>query len=146
PTRWVASHLTVPAGVQRVLLPGLCAGDLAIVAERAGVPVERGPGDLRDLPEFFGQATARPPDYGDYDIAILAEINHAPRLTHEAILAQARSYHASGADVMTWVAIRTPPGRAWAMRSALYGIRASVYRLIVLMRTKSRRVCAPVPI
>src|SRR5919204_4143348 len=109
-TPWVASHLTVPAGVQRIVLPGLCAGDLAIVAERAGVPVERGPGDLRDLPEFFGQAGARPAGYGDYDIAILAEINHAPRLKREAILAQAQSYRASGADVID---LGCDPGTTW---------------------------------
>src|SRR5271168_4169073 len=79
-TPWIARHLTVPPGVDRVLLPGLCAGDLAVIAEQAGVPVERGPGDLRDLPEFFGSGGGRPVDYGACDIAILAEINHAPRL------------------------------------------------------------------
>src|SRR5204862_8089037 len=42
-TPWVAGHLTAPPGVQRVLLPGLCAGDLAAVIQRTGVPVERGP-------------------------------------------------------------------------------------------------------
>src|SRR5215471_1833167 len=60
-TPWVAGHLTVPPGVQRIVLPGLCAGDLAIVGQRAGIPVERGPNDLRDLPEFFGQSGGRPP-------------------------------------------------------------------------------------
>src|SRR5207245_7146873 len=122
--------LTVPPGVQRVLLPGLCAGDLAIVAQRAGVPVERGPGDLRDLPEFFGQTGGRPPGYGAYDIAILAEINYAPRLTREAILAQARSYHASGADVMD---LGCDPGTTWsgvgdAVRALRdQGFRVSIY-------------------
>src|SRR5271163_4116815 len=52
-TPWVARHLTVPAGIERIILPGLCGGDLAVVATAAGVPVERGPADLRDLPEFF---------------------------------------------------------------------------------------------
>src|SRR5438105_6358510 len=91
-TAWVAGHLTVPPGVQRVLLPGLCSGDLTLITERAALPVERGPEDLRDLPEFFGQAGGRPGGYGSSDIAILAEINHAPRLTREQILAQAESY------------------------------------------------------
>jgi dihydropteroate synthase-like protein len=99
-TPWVAAHLTVPPGVQRVLLPGLCAGDLAIVVERAGVSVERGPEDLRDLAEFFGQSGLRPIHYGSQEIAILAEINHAPRLELTKILEQARSYHASGADLI----------------------------------------------
>src|SRR3954466_13153407 len=55
-TPWVARHLTVPAGVVRVILPGVGGGDLAAVAAVAGVPVARGPVDLRDLPDFF-QAT-----------------------------------------------------------------------------------------
>ena len=53
-TPWIARHLAISAGIDRVLLPGLCVGDLAVVAEVAGVPVARGPADLRDLPEFFG--------------------------------------------------------------------------------------------
>ena len=109
-TPWLAHHLSVPPGVQRVVLPGLCAGDLAIVAQRAGVPVERGPKDLRDLPEFFGRAVAGLPATAAHDIAILAEINHAPRLTREAILAQARSYQASGADVID---LGCDPGATW---------------------------------
>jgi dihydropteroate synthase-like protein len=110
-TPWVASHLTVPAGVQRVVLPGLCAGDLAVVVERAGVPVERGPDDLRDLPEFFGQAGRRDPGYGAQDIAILAEINHAPRLPLETIVAHGRRYRALGADIID---LGCDPGEAWA--------------------------------
>ena len=110
-TAWVAGHLTVPPGVQRVLLPGLCSGDLTLITERAALPVERGPEDLRDLPEFFGQAGGRPGGYGSYDIAILAEINHAPRLTREQILAQAESYHASGADLID---LGCDPGVTWS--------------------------------
>ena len=47
---WVSRRLQVPAGVSRVLLPGWCAGDLSGVEQKAGVPVELGPKDLRDLP------------------------------------------------------------------------------------------------
>src|SRR2546426_4934061 len=74
PTTWVARHLTVPPQMDRVILPGLCLGDLDVISERAGVPVERGPKDLRDLPEHFGGEVGLPPGYGAYDIAILAEI------------------------------------------------------------------------
>ncbi len=77
---WVARHLAVPVGVERVILPGHCRGDLGEVARVAGVPVELGPEDLRDLPRFFGDES-RSPYRGDrFDIEILAEINHAPRL------------------------------------------------------------------
>ena len=82
------------------MLPGLCAGDLGAIEERVGAPAERGPADLRDLPEYFGQAGSGPSGYGAYDIAILGEINNAPRLSREQILSQARRYSASGADVI----------------------------------------------
>ena len=65
-------------GVDRVIVPGLCQGELAALTDAwGGVPVERGPADLRDLPEFFGACRDARSDYGGYDIAILAEINHA---------------------------------------------------------------------
>jgi dihydropteroate synthase-like protein len=110
-TAWVARHLQVPAGVERVILPGLCSGDLAALTETGGAAVERGPGDLRDLPEYFGAAGARRAGYGAYDIAILAEINHAPRLSREQLLAQARAFAAAGADVID---VGCDPGSAWA--------------------------------
>src|SRR5205085_3230420 len=99
-TPWVARHLQVPAGVERVILPGLCAGDLGALTATGGAAVERGPGDLRDLPEYFGAGGTRRAGYGAYDIAILAEINHAPRLSREQLLAQARAFAAAGADVI----------------------------------------------
>src|SRR5438128_1956070 len=73
-TSWVANHLEPPAGIDRVLLPGMCGGDLEPVRARASVPVERGPKDLRDLPEFFGAVNTERADYGRFDIEILAEI------------------------------------------------------------------------
>ncbi len=109
-TPWIARHLQSPSKVDRVILPGLCAGDLAPVSERAGAPVERGPKDMRDLPEFFGKSSGPPADYGAHDIEILAEINHAPRLTLADIVAQARAYIAAGADVID---LGCDPGDPW---------------------------------
>ncbi len=102
--------MTVPSEIDRVILPGLCQGELGPV-RAFGVPVERGPGDLRDLPDFF--RTSREPcsDYGSYDIAILAEINHAPRLNRPDILREAVALHADGADVID---IGCDPGSTWA--------------------------------
>src|SRR5437868_15041629 len=40
-TPWIARHLAVPAGIERVILPGLCGGDLEAVSAHAGVPAER---------------------------------------------------------------------------------------------------------
>ena len=96
--RWVARHLIVPEGVDRVILPGHCRGDLAALSAQAGVPVEVGPEDLRDLGRALGGGAGRPDGYGAHDIEILAEINHAPRLALDDFLAQAERFRAEGAD------------------------------------------------
>jgi dihydropteroate synthase-like protein len=54
---------------------------------------------LRQLPDFFGREPA-PADYGAYDIEIIAEINHCPRLKLVDIRAQARQLARDGADVI----------------------------------------------
>lgn len=109
--RWVASHLNVPQGTDRVILPGHCRGDLApVLAKAAGATVELGPEDLRDLPRHLGHDQDRLAGYGRYDIEILAEINHAPRLTLEQILEQANRYRAEGADRID---LGCDPGGPW---------------------------------
>jgi dihydropteroate synthase-like protein len=108
---WIVRHLAVPPGIDRVILPGLCAGDPAALAAATGLPVERGPKDLRDLPGYFDTTSDPREGYGAYDIAILAEINHAPRLTMAAFLAQARAYRDAGADLID---VGCDPGASWA--------------------------------
>ncbi len=126
---WVARHLAVPPDTDRVLLPGLCGGDLAPLAAQLGVPVERGPKDLRDLPEFFGRPSGPPPSYGAYDIAILAEINDAPRLPLPELLARARQYRAAGADVID---VGCDPGGTWAgAGDAMRALRAEGMRVSI---------------
>jgi dihydropteroate synthase len=98
-TSWIARSLTVPEGTDLVLIPGLCEGETAAVTDRVGVPVEKGPKDLRDIPRHFGRsADAR--EYGAWDIEIVAEINNAPRLTRDAVRREAERYRASGADLI----------------------------------------------
>lgn len=109
-TEWISRHLAVPGGVERILLPGSCSGELIKLEDKAKVPVERGPKDLRDLPEYFGEKKAMPEGYGNYDIEIIAEINHVPRLTHDEILEQALHYHQAGADVID---LGCDPGVTW---------------------------------
>jgi dihydropteroate synthase-like protein len=98
-TEWIARSLEVPEGTDLVLLPGLCEGDPAALAAAVGVPVEKGPKDLREIPQYFGRAAAVR-DYGAWDIEILAEINNAPRMSREAIRAAADHFRASGADII----------------------------------------------
>ena len=98
-TQWIAGHLAVPEGTDLVLIPGLCEGDPAAIAEQIGVPVEKGPKDLREIPRYFGRA-ALERAYGAWDIEIVAEINNAPRLARTAIREAADYFHAAGADVI----------------------------------------------
>ncbi|HEV7703200.1 MAG TPA: DUF6513 domain-containing protein [Gemmatimonadaceae bacterium] len=108
-TEWIAKHLEVPEGTDLVLIPGLCEGATASISDRFTVRVEKGPKDLREIPEYFGQAAARE-DYGAWDIEIIAEINNAPRLSREAIVREATRFRESGADVID---IGCTPGLAF---------------------------------
>lgn len=86
-------------GATRVLVPGRCRGDLEALSADMGIPFQRGPEELRDLPEFFGRKS-RPPDLSRYDIRIFAEITDAPKLGTDGILRQAGDYRRAGADVI----------------------------------------------
>lgn len=108
-TPWIARFLTVPPGTDLILIPGLCEGDPAVITERFGVPAMKGPKDLREIPQFFGQ-DGPPPDYGRYEIEILAEINNAPRLPRAEVRQMAEYYRASGADIID---IGCTPGLAY---------------------------------
>jgi dihydropteroate synthase-like protein len=128
-TPWVARHLSLPSGIERVILPGLCSGELSDVETVAHVPVERGPKDLRDLPEHFGEKSGPPPGYGAYDIEILAEINHAPRMALSEILTLARQLRASGADVID---VGCDPGGPWGgVGEAVRALRAEGLRVSI---------------
>jgi dihydropteroate synthase-like protein len=109
-TSWLARHVTPPPQAERVILPGLCNGDTQTLSDAWNLPVQRGPADLRDLPDYFGQAATPRTDYGGFDIEILAEINHAPRLARSEVLRIARQAHQDGADVID---LGCDPGEAW---------------------------------
>lgn len=108
---WIAKRVAEIDAATRVLVPGYCSGDLAPITAACGKPVERGPKDLRALPAFFGRKPAALDDYGKYDIEILGEINHAPRLTRDVILRKARALAASGADLID---VGCDPGEPWS--------------------------------
>jgi dihydropteroate synthase-like protein len=83
----------------RLLVPGRCRGDLDGLTAHFGVPVERGPEELKDIPQFFGRA-GRPVDLSHYDVLIFAEIVEATALGIREILARAKRYREDGADVI----------------------------------------------
>lgn len=126
--RWVAPRLHVPPGTTKVVLPGYCQGDLAEVAGAAGVPVEHGPRDLRDLPDYFGQPAAAI-QRDQFDIEILAEINHAPRLSLPELLAAAQRFRAEGADIID---VGCNPGETWSgVAEAVGALRAEGFRVSI---------------
>jgi dihydropteroate synthase len=110
-TEWIARRLVVPAGTTRIIVPGGCRGSLDAFKDVTSIPVERGPEDLRRLDEFFGQQSRDLSDYGRFDIEILAEINHAPRLALPTLLEEARRLRAAGADRID---LGCDPGSEWA--------------------------------
>ncbi len=110
-TDWILRHMVVPPQAGRVIVPGYCEGDLAGIEAAVGCLVERGPRDLRQLPEWFGMQGKIDEGYGEYDIEILAEINHAPRMVLSEILKQADALRSRGADVID---VGCDPGSVWA--------------------------------
>jgi dihydropteroate synthase-like protein len=96
---WIAKRLEVPDGVTRIMIPGMCQGDVDALSQQFAVPAEKGPADLKRLPAHFGQADARS-RYGGRDIRVFAEINNVPHLDRERIVEAASYYRDSGADVI----------------------------------------------
>lgn len=86
-------------GADRILVPGRCSGDLEQLSQELGIPIERGPYELKDLPAFFGHEAIKP-DLSRYAIRIFAELTEAPHMRLEQILAQADWYRRHGADVI----------------------------------------------
>ncbi|MEK6270471.1 MAG: DUF6513 domain-containing protein, partial [Planctomycetales bacterium] len=98
--KWVADRINVPNGTDYVVLPGYCEGSLDVIEKKAPCQVLRGPRDLRRLDIFFNQAGDTVDDYGASNIKIIAEINHAPRLTQAEFISLAKNYADDGADVI----------------------------------------------
>jgi len=108
-TDWIARFLEPPDAVTKIMIPGLCEGDTGVLAERFGIPIEKGPADLKRLPSWFGQAEARA-SYGPRDIRVFAEINHVPTLSRDRVIELAGRYRDSGADVID---LGLSLGRRW---------------------------------
>ncbi len=125
---WIGRFLRVPEGVDLVLLPGRIQGDPAVLQEKLGIPVEKGPKDLREIPEHFGLAAVRRA-YGAYDITILAEIHNAPSLPLEEIRRRAAYYAASGAEVID---VGCSPGKSFpALAEVVRALRADGHRVSI---------------
>ena len=95
----VRNRLKAPLGADRVIVPGRARMDLDHLKDHYGVPFERGPDEIIDLPQYFGRG-GQPPDLSGHDMRIFAEIVEAPELTLEQLVARAAALKAKGADVI----------------------------------------------
>ena len=84
--------------------------------------------------------------YGAFDIEILAEINHAPRLTLDEIVAAAEHYRSEGADVID---VGCDPGGRWdGVGPAVEELRRRGFRVSIdsfRPRSRSATPSPPVP-
>ncbi|MFO1062441.1 MAG: DUF6513 domain-containing protein [Pirellulales bacterium] len=109
-SKWVLRKLQVPSQATRIIMPGILADDIESLRAALPIPVDCGPRDIRDLPEFFGKKREIASDYGEYRIEIIAEINHAPRIPIEELIKRAECLIAEGANIID---LGCSPGRTW---------------------------------
>jgi dihydropteroate synthase-like protein len=124
----IARRLKDVGDAEKVIVPGLCQGDLTPLQAQFGVPIERGPEDLKDLPQYFGQQGVAP-DLTQHSVQIFAEIVDAPDLTIDAILAKARLFQSQGADVIDLGCL---PGKPFAhLADAVKVLKSAGFRVSV---------------
>ncbi len=97
--RWIAKRLGTPEGVDNIVIPGLCEGDVDTLSQSTGLPVRKGPADVRALPEWYGREAVRA-ELGPRDVRVFAEINDVQSLSREHVIDRAQAHRAAGADVI----------------------------------------------
>lgn len=95
----VKNRLKGPVAADKVIVPGRSRMDLEKLSAHFGVPFERGPDELIDLPQYLGKGGS-PPDLSRHDLRIFAEIIEAPTLTVDELVRRAAKLAASGGDVI----------------------------------------------
>lgn len=124
----IRRRVAAPVRADRIMVPGRCRGDLDSLSAHYGLPVVRGPEELKDIPRHFNRA-ARAVDLSAHDIAIFAEIVDAPRLSVPEILARAAAFRADGADVIDLGGLpATPFGH---LEEAVQALKAEGFRVSV---------------
>ncbi|QDT09332.1 DUF6513 domain-containing protein [Planctomycetes bacterium K23_9] len=92
-------EVAIPADATHVIVPGYCETGIGELSDALDIPVICGPNDCRAISEWFGGKPLKD-DFGQHDIQIIAEINHAPRMTVEQVLQYASALKNDGADVI----------------------------------------------
>lgn len=127
--KWMLRHVQIPSQATRIVVPGYLESGVQELTTSLGRRVEAGPRDIRDLPEFFGKKRVQDDSLGDYSIEIIAEINHAPRMSPEQLITTAQQLQTDGAELID---IGCDPGYRWLQvgdavkRLRDLGIRVSI--------------------
>jgi dihydropteroate synthase len=124
----IARRLPRPVDASRVMVPGRCRADLGRLSGEFGVPFERGPDELKDLPAFFGKH-GKGLDLSRHDMRIFAEIVDAPTLGVDAIIDRAAAMRAAGADVIDLGCLPDTPFPH--LEDAVRALRGSGYEVSV---------------
>lgn len=124
----IARRLPRPVDADRIVVPGRCRADLQRLTAEFGIPFERGPDELKDLPAYFGKR-GRNVDLSRHDMRIFAEIVDASALTVDAIVARAASMRDAGADVIDLGCLPATPFRH--LEDAVRDLKAQGFRVSV---------------
>jgi len=95
----IKRRVQMPDGATRIVLPGRCRANPEALAQHFGLPVERGPDEIVDLPAYLG-LTGRKVDLSRHDLRIFSEIVDASKMTPDQILAKGLDLARRGADVI----------------------------------------------
>ena len=84
--------------VDKIVIPGRCKGDIEkLKTLYNNIDVQRGPDELKDLPQFLG-LEGKDIELSNYETQIIAEITDAPQLTIPKIIKRAEYYKTNGAN------------------------------------------------
>lgn len=95
----IKRRVTLPEGATRIVLPGRCRANPEALSRHFGVPVERGPDEIVDLPAHLGLA-GRKVDLSRHDLRIFSEIVDASKMTAAQVVAKGADLARRGADVI----------------------------------------------
>ena len=95
----IKRRVTLPEGATRIVLPGRCRANPEALAAHFGLPVERGPDEIVDLPAHLGLA-GRKVDLSRHDLRIFSEIVDASKMTADQVVAKGLDLARRGADVI----------------------------------------------
>ncbi len=95
----IMRRLDKPRNIDKIIVPGKFRGSLKKLSNYFDIPVERGPEDLTDLPDYFGIKSPQK-DLEKHECDIFAEIVDAALLPTRKIIKIAKDYVKQGANVI----------------------------------------------